>query len=125
MRISIEEIEEYADDPQLTYTFFGGVPVSLTQRIAPWQISNRTMYSAFFAQDQWTLKRLTLQGAVRYDRALELVPGGSQRRAGRLTYGIRRPSRSRDPTASVPTTTSRREWAWRMTCSATARRRSG
>jgi hypothetical protein len=70
----IEEIEEYADDPQLTYTFFGGVPVSLTQRIAPWDISNRTMYSAFFAQDQWTLKRLTLQGAVRYDRAWSWFP---------------------------------------------------
>ena len=71
----IEEIEGYADDPQLTYTFFGGVPVSLTQRIAPWDISNRTMYSAFLCPGSMDVgKRLTLQGAVRYDRAWSWFP---------------------------------------------------
>ena len=44
-------------------------------RIAPWQISNRTEYAAFYAQDQWTLGHLTLQGAVRYDRAWSFFPG--------------------------------------------------
>jgi Carboxypeptidase regulatory-like domain len=43
-------------------------------RIAPWQQSNRTEYHAFYAQDQWTRGRLTLQGAVRYDRAWSWFP---------------------------------------------------
>ena len=43
-------------------------------RIAPWQQSNRTQYHAFYAQDQWTLGRVTLQGAVRFDRAWSWFP---------------------------------------------------
>jgi hypothetical protein len=34
----------------------------------------RTQYYAFFAQDQWTRDRLTLQGAVRFDRAWSGFP---------------------------------------------------
>ncbi|HKF68792.1 MAG TPA: carboxypeptidase regulatory-like domain-containing protein, partial [Vicinamibacterales bacterium] len=45
-----------------------------TIRIAPWQQSNRTEYHAVYAQDQWTHGRLTLQGAVRYDRAWSWFP---------------------------------------------------
>ena len=47
---------------------------SATMRIAPWQQSNRTQYHAIYAQDQWTRGRLTLQGAVRYDRAWSWFP---------------------------------------------------
>ena len=58
------------------YTFI--VPAinlySLTQRIAPWQIANRTGYHSFYAQDQWTLGRATVQGAVRYDHAYSFHP---------------------------------------------------
>ena len=32
-------------------------------------IENRVQYNGFYAQDQWTLKRLTLSGALRYDHA--------------------------------------------------------
>jgi hypothetical protein len=32
-------------------------------------LDDKVMYSAFYAQDQWTLKRLTISGAVRYDHA--------------------------------------------------------
>jgi len=72
----IEEIEDFSNTTNLTYTFFNpNQPISLTMRIAPWQISNRTEYAAFYAQDQWTLGRLTLQGAVRYDRAWSFFPG--------------------------------------------------
>ena len=31
-------------------------------------------YDAFYAQDQWTHGRLTLQGAVRYDHAWSWFP---------------------------------------------------
>ena len=47
---------------------------SAEMRIAPWQQSNRTQYHAFYAQDQWTLGRMTLQGALRYDRAWSWFP---------------------------------------------------
>jgi hypothetical protein len=33
------------------------------------QLHDHVMYTAFYAQDQWTTKRLTLSGAVRYDHA--------------------------------------------------------
>ena len=72
----IEEIEDFANSTNLTYLFFGpNQPIGITMRIAPWEISNRTEYAAFYAQDQWTLGRLTLQGAVRYDRAWSFFPG--------------------------------------------------
>ena len=34
---------------------------------------------ALFAQEQWTFRRLTLQGALRFDRATQLVPGATGR----------------------------------------------
>jgi hypothetical protein len=38
-------------------------------------IDNRVGYSGFYAQDQWTLQRLTLGGALRYDHAFSHYPG--------------------------------------------------
>jgi hypothetical protein len=72
----IEEIDDRMNQNALTYTFI--VPAiqlySLTMRIAPWEISNRTGYHSFYAQDQWTRGRLSLQGALRYDRAYSFHP---------------------------------------------------
>ena len=59
----------------ISYTFFGGVPNSLTQYI-PSQFSNRTRFDAFYAQDQWTINRLTLQGGLRYEHAWSWYPEG-------------------------------------------------
>ena len=60
----------------LQYRFNVGVPDLITQRITPWQQANRTRYDAFYAQDQWTRDRLTLQGALRYERAWSFFPEG-------------------------------------------------
>jgi hypothetical protein len=38
-------------------------------------IENRVAYSGFYVQDQWTLKRFTLSGAIRYDHATSHYPG--------------------------------------------------
>jgi hypothetical protein len=72
----IEETNDFANTTGLTYvmntasnTAGHARPSSLTMRIAPTEMSNRTQYASFYAQDQWTFSRLTLQGAVRYDRA--------------------------------------------------------
>ena len=73
----VEQTEDDANDARYTLTdltFLVPGMYSATMRIAPWQQSNRTEYHAFFAQDQWTHGRLTLQGALRYDRAWSWFP---------------------------------------------------
>jgi hypothetical protein len=39
-----------------------------------WEQNDRTESQSLFAQDSWTMGRLTLQGAVRYDRAWSWAP---------------------------------------------------
>jgi hypothetical protein len=57
------------------YTFNNGVPTSVSYYIAPrWEQNDRTSTAALFVQDQWTVGRLTLQGALRYDRAWSWAP---------------------------------------------------
>jgi hypothetical protein len=64
-----------ANDSQLRYTFNNRNPVSFGYVYSPrWDTTDRTMTTAFFAQDQWTLGKVTLQGAVRYDRAWSWAP---------------------------------------------------
>jgi len=64
-----------ANDSQLRYTFNNRSPISFGYLLAPrWDTTDRTMTAALFAQDQWTLGKLTLQGAVRYDRAWSWAP---------------------------------------------------
>jgi hypothetical protein len=73
----IEETTDLANDARYILTDLGFIVpgmYSATIRIAPWQQSNRTEYHAFYAQDQWTLGRMTLQGALRYDRAWSWFP---------------------------------------------------
>ena len=73
----VEQTEDDANDARYTLTdltFLVPGMYSATMRIAPWQQSNRTEYHAFYAQDQWTQGRLTLQGALRYDRAWSWFP---------------------------------------------------
>jgi Carboxypeptidase regulatory-like domain len=68
------------------YLFFAGTPISLTERISPHQFSNRTEFHAFYAQDQWTRGRLTLQGAVRYEHAFSWFPAGENGILGTSRY---------------------------------------
>jgi hypothetical protein len=75
---------------QLRYTFNSGAPattpcttsganrlcpVSVSYFLSPrWDQHDRTETMSFYAQDQWTLGRLTLQGGLRYDRAWSWAP---------------------------------------------------
>jgi hypothetical protein len=62
-------------NPTLTsYRFARGVPNQFTVRVPDWSEAGRTVQHSIYAQDQWTLKRLTLQGAVRYDHAYSWSP---------------------------------------------------
>jgi hypothetical protein len=58
----------------LTYRVNNGVPNQLTQSISPWVNNARAAWQALFAQDQWTYRRVTLNGALRFDRAWSWFP---------------------------------------------------
>ncbi|HXI29276.1 MAG TPA: TonB-dependent receptor, partial [Vicinamibacterales bacterium] len=62
------------NDQDLTYRVDNGVPNQLTESISPWVNNARAGWDGLFAQEQWTRKRLTLQGAVRFDRARSWFP---------------------------------------------------
>ena len=50
-------------------------PTSVSYFLSPrWDQHDRTQAMGFYAQDQWTVGRLTLQGGLRYDRAWSWAP---------------------------------------------------
>jgi hypothetical protein len=64
-----------ANSTLLRYTMnnrvLNGVSYTLASR---WEQNDRTATTAVFVQDQWTKGRITLQGALRYDRASSWAP---------------------------------------------------
>jgi hypothetical protein len=72
----------------LTYRLNNGVPNQLTQSISPWVNDSRAAWEAVFVQGQWTRDRLTLQGALRFDRAWSWFPEQQEGPARFLTTSI-------------------------------------
>ena len=64
----------FVNEPQLAYRFNQGVPNQFTFRLPEWHQSDRTATGSLYVQDKWTRGRLTLQGALRYDRAWSFTP---------------------------------------------------
>ena len=60
----------------LNYRFNQGVPNRFSVAIPEWRTGDTTSVAAFFIQDTWTRGRMTLQGALRYDRAWSWHPAG-------------------------------------------------
>ena len=58
----------------LSYRVNNGVPNQLTEYITNFVAEPHMRNHALFVQEQWTLKRLTLQGALRFDRASSFFP---------------------------------------------------
>jgi Carboxypeptidase regulatory-like domain len=58
---------EYASLGLSSFRFNNGVPNQLTQAVRPVDSVSHLKVAALYAQDQWTVRRLTLQGSVRYD----------------------------------------------------------
>lgn len=56
------------------YRFNNGVPNQLTLLDAPWNFEETTRDIALFAQDQWTIDRLTLNLGVRFNDAKGATP---------------------------------------------------
>jgi hypothetical protein len=64
----------YSNNNDLWYRFNNGIPNQLTQTISPWVNDARAGWDAFFAQEQYTMGRMTLQGALRFDVARSWFP---------------------------------------------------
>ncbi len=62
------------DDSLMQYGFTNRVPTSFTVNLQDWRTNDITEGAAIYAQDTWTLKKLTLQGALRFDRAWSFSP---------------------------------------------------
>src|SRR5262249_37166532 len=70
----VEDIENHGNDLNLAYTFNNGVPISVTESLRVFKQSDRVRYDALYGQDQWTMGRITLQGALRFDHAWSYSP---------------------------------------------------
>ena len=70
----IDDREVFTNTQRLQYTFVNMVPSSLTQYASPWLVLSRARSDSFYVQDQWTIDRLTLQGALRYDHPWSWFP---------------------------------------------------
>jgi Carboxypeptidase regulatory-like domain len=71
---SVSNTEIIANTPLLTYSFLNRAPSSFTFRLPDWRTADRTETASAYIQDSWTHARLTLTGALRYDRAWSFSP---------------------------------------------------
>ena len=69
-----DDRELHVNTQNVQYTFIGGVPSSITEYVSPYNVDARAMEASLYAQDQWTFQRLTLQGALRWDRPWSWFP---------------------------------------------------
>ena len=77
--ITIGNIDELGHDglmhgTAVDYRFNNGVPNQLTMLDAPWNFEESTRDIAIFAQDQWTIGRLTMNLGVRFNDARGSTP---------------------------------------------------
>jgi len=81
-----DDREIHSNTQALAFTLTRGAPISITEYANPYFNNGRAAMASFFAQDQWTLGRLTLQGGVRYDHPWSWFPEVTQP-AGRFFPG--------------------------------------
>jgi hypothetical protein len=62
------------NEQQVAYRFNNGQPNQVTWRLPEWHQSDRTSTASLYVQDKWTRGRLTMQAALRYDRAWSFTP---------------------------------------------------
>ena len=62
------------NDAWLSYRVNDGVPNRLTMTAGPGRVHTNVYTAAFYAQDQWTMNRLTLSGGIRYDHVWSHFP---------------------------------------------------
>jgi len=73
VKVGFDQMDNYSDriyqtnHQGLAYRFNNGVPNRLTMILNDFEQKNHVAGGAAYAQDQWTLGRVTVQGGVRYD----------------------------------------------------------
>jgi hypothetical protein len=72
--IFIDDEKSFGNSLNLTYRLNNGVPNGLTETALPTELHRRVRSDAFYAQEQWTLGRVTLQGALRFDHSWSYFP---------------------------------------------------
>jgi hypothetical protein len=72
-RLDLQD-KDVANQTQLGYRFNRGVPNAVSYYLPDFGRRTITFNNSIFVQDSWTLRRLTLQGALRYDRVTSYAP---------------------------------------------------
>ena len=70
----VSDLQGFTNNNNLSYTVNNGVATQLTTLLLPFTTSYRTRNASLYVQDQWTMGRMTLQGALRFDRNWSLFP---------------------------------------------------
>src|SRR5687767_11445800 len=73
-----DDRQMFVNTTSTAYTFLAGVPNSITMYANGYQVNARARQDSFFVQDQWTIDRLTLQGALRYDHPWSYFPATTE-----------------------------------------------
>ena len=79
-----DDREISVNNQALQYTFVGApgfLPYTITEYANDYNVNARGMQLSLFAQDQWTINRLTLQGALRWDHPWSWFPEQVQPRS--------------------------------------------
>jgi hypothetical protein len=72
--LMIDQRKNFMNDQFLQYRTNNGVPDQITLTINRFQVYQSVRSDGFYAQEQWTMGRFTLQGAIRYDHAWSYFP---------------------------------------------------
>jgi hypothetical protein len=77
-----DDREMHTNTQNLAYTFFAGKPVfpfgNITEYANPYIVNASARQDSLFAQDQWTVRRLTVQGALRWDHPWSWFPAQTE-----------------------------------------------
>jgi hypothetical protein len=69
-----DDRKNFTNSEFLQYRVNNAIPDQITMSISAFGIHQRVRSDAFYAQEQWTRGRMTLQGALRYDHAWSYFP---------------------------------------------------
>jgi hypothetical protein len=72
--LMIDQRKNFSNDQFVQYRTQNGIPDQITLNINRFQLYQSVRSDAFYAQEQWTRGRFTLQGALRYDHAWSYFP---------------------------------------------------
>jgi hypothetical protein len=70
----VDDEQYFTNDEKVAYRLNNGLPNLITLTLHSNLRKLRTRYHAVYAQEQWTLGRMTLQGALRFDHAWSYSP---------------------------------------------------